>query len=338
LLDEAADRATMISDDWSRWLATNRMLGVPDGELVEIMAEQGVPEAAAWSEIKRLDLDPCFEAGRWIGARLRKLESQLAIQEELRDLVPSSRNVERRRNVSMAEFYLAYYAHNRPVVLLDFADSWHAQSWTAESLQDVLRDEPIEVMIGRDSDDRYELNADAHRSIMPFSEYVQRVQRAARSNDVYVVAGNNLLDTASAAPLWQDFDAGQPPLCEADAAGHAFLWFGPAGTVTPLHHDVMNVLFVQLSGRKRFTLIAPAFTPRVYNEIGVYADVAPEHPDYAAHPLFRGVPTTDLILEPGDTLFLPVAWWHRVESMDTSISLSFTNFTQVNEFRWHHPG
>ena len=313
------------------------MLGAPESQLAEIMANNGVPPAAVWAEIGRLDLDPCFEAGRSIGARLRQLESLLAILEELRDLAPSSRKIERRRRMSLDEFYLTYYADNQPVVLLDFADAWAARHWTTESLQDVIGDEPVEVMLGRASDERYELNADAHRSMMPFSDFVTRVREAGRSNDIYLGATNNLLDSVLAAPLWKDFDAGSPPLDGTNARGHSYLWFGPEATVTPLHHDLMNVLFVQICGRKRFTLIAPAFTSRVYNEVGVYAQVDPDHPDYDTYPAFRGVPTTDVILEPGDTLFLPVGWWHRVESLDMSISLSFTNFIHVNEFSWHHP-
>lgn len=36
-----------------------------------------------------------------------------------------------------------------------------------------------------------------------------------------------------------------------DAAGKIFVWFGPAGTVTPMHHDTMNILMAQVYGRKR---------------------------------------------------------------------------------------
>jgi hypothetical protein len=52
-------------------------------------------------------------------------------------------------------------------------------------------------------------------------------------------------------------------------SGTAFLWFGPGGTYTPLHHDVMNVLFVQIAGRKEFTLISPLASPCVANNVGV---------------------------------------------------------------------
>jgi ribosomal protein L16 Arg81 hydroxylase len=334
---DTVDDQPVLSRDWSRWLATNRMLGASDGQLAQIMIAEGVPSAAAWAESARLNADPCFEAGRLIGSRLRKLESILTIQEQLRDLAPSSRKVERRRNVSADDFLINYYAQNRPLVLLDFAHTWAARKWTTDSLQEVLGEETVEVMSGREADERYELNADLHRSAMPFSEYIKRVCLAGRSNDIYLVANNHLLDAPTAARLWEDFDAGSPPLNGATARGNTFLWFGPAGTVTPLHHDVMNVLFVQLYGRKRFTLIAPAFTPRVYNEVGVHANADPEKPNYHAHPEFRGVPTTEVILTPGDTLFLPVGWWHRVEALDVSISLSFTNFAYINEFRWQHP-
>jgi hypothetical protein len=337
MLDTAPDNAAVLSRDWSLWLAKNRMLGMSDDALVEIVVRGGVPEGLVRAELARLSADPCFEAGRWVADRLHKLESILEIQEALHDLAPSSRRIERRRTVSQPEFLTGYYAENRPLVLLDYADTWAARNWTVSSLREVLGDEPVEVMTGRSQDARYEINSESHRSSLPFREYADRVRSAGHSNDIYLVANNHLLDVPAAAPLWTDFDADQPPLNGSTAPGNVFLWFGPAGTITPLHHDVMNVLFVQLHGRKRFTLVAPAFAPRVYNEVGVYAEVDPEAPDYRAHPAFRGVPTSTVVLEPGETLFLPIGWWHRVESLDVSISLSFTNFVHPNEFRWQNP-
>lgn len=334
----AAREEAVLSTDWRRWLAKNRMLGVDADQLMRVIADHGLPVDVARLEVARLDEDPCFAAGRWAAQRLRKLESLLATQETLRALVPSARRVERRRRVPDSEFFTRYYAENRPLVLLEFIHSWRARYWTPDSLEQVLGDEEVEVMTGRESDERFEINSELHRATMTFRQFVALVRATRRSNDVYLVANNHLLDVPAATPLWDDFDAGQPPLDPERATGRVFIWFGPAGTVTPLHHDVANVLFVQVYGRKRFTLIPPAFTPRVYNETGVYGDVDPENPDYSLHPEYRGVPTLDVVLEPGETLFLPVAWWHRVESLDMSISLSFTNFVYPNEFHWHHPG
>jgi hypothetical protein len=340
-MPDASSRAgPLIPYHWSRWLAANRMLGVSDATLVEIAADAGVSEFAARAEIARLSEDPCFEAGRWIGGRHRKLEALLTIREQLRTLAPSATHIERRRAVSPSVFLLDYYSENRPLVLVDFAETWPARHWTVESLLAVLGDEPVEVMQPREADDHYNHNADLNRSLITFSTYVERAQAVGRPNDGELAAINHALDEEVSAALWNDFDAGKPPLDATTARGKASLWFGPAGTVTPLHHDLMNILFVQLSGRKRFTLISPAFTTRVYNEVGVYAEVDPVNPDYANHPEFRGVPTIEVILEPGEALFLPVGWWHRVEALDTSISLSFINFLYHNEFCWqeadHH--
>jgi hypothetical protein len=338
LLETTLDDTALVTREWQRWLAHNRMLGASEDSLVEIMVDHGMPAPAAWAELSQQEAGPALDVGRMLVRRMRKLESLLAIREQLRTLVPSGGDVTRVPSLPPDEFLAGYYAANRPVVLLDFARGWKAVTWTPESLKLALGDEPIEVMSGRERDERYEVNAERHRSTIGFGDYVDRVQAVGRSNDIYLVANNDLLGKAAAASLWDDFDPGSPPLERETAHGNTFLWFGPAGTVTPLHHDVMNVLFVQLYGRKRFTLIAPGYTPRVYNEIGVYADVDPENPDYVRHPEFRGVPTAELVLKPGDTLFLPVGWWHRVESLDVSISLSFTNFAYANQFHWQHPG
>ena len=46
----------------------------------------------------------------------------------------------------------------------------------------------------------------------------------------------------------------------------------------------------------------------------------------------------EVLLHPGEALFIPVGWWHQVLAVDTSISLAFTNFIRRNRFDWYTPG
>ncbi len=57
-----------------------------------------------------------------------------------------------------------------------------------------------------------------------------------------------------------------------------FFWFGPAGTVTPLHHDVSNILLVQVRGTKHVTLVPALESHLVYNDVAVYSPVNAEFP------------------------------------------------------------
>jgi ribosomal protein L16 Arg81 hydroxylase len=197
----------------------------------------------------------------------------------------------------------------------------------------------VEVMANRDGDPNYELNADQHRREMLFREYVEMVSARDESNDVYLVANNHFFEQPGTRVLIDELMP-LPRFLDPGSLGQRLsLWFGPRGTVTPLHHDTMNVLLAQIRGRKAVTLIPPSATPLVYNEIGVYSRVDVEHPDDDTFPLFAAAPRSTFVLRPGEALFIPVGWWHHVRALDESISVSFQNFIYPNDFEaiWRQP-
>jgi Cupin-like domain len=328
---------TVVSPEWRGWLAENLMLQVPDEALVAVMRENGIDEETAGETIASVRSDPTYVAGSRIAQRLRKLESVLDIQRDLGALDSRNTSVPMRTGVSRAEFLTHYYAANRPVILTDLTDGWPARTlWTPAYLRERCGDASVEVMTDRETDDDYELNSERHRRSMRFAEYVDRIEASGTSNDIYLVANNHFFERPGVSTLWNDFTL-PDYLDPHDVDGTVFFWFGPGGTITPLHHDIANVLFVQVYGRKRITLIPALQTHRVYNDIGVFSHVDPDHPDEDAYPQFAGVTKADVVLEPGESLFIPVGWWHRVEALDVSISLSFTNFAFPNSYDWQHP-
>lgn len=54
--------------------------------------------------------------------------------------------------------------------------------------------------------------------------------------------------------------------------------------------------------------------------------------DAEKFPKFKNVDFKIAILEPGDILYLPQKWWHYVQSLDTSISISNFGYTKYESF------
>jgi hypothetical protein len=323
---------------WRTWVATSLLTGVEGADLVAVLEQNGMSSDQATAEVATVRQDPCFLAGVRIAEQLRKLESVLDVRHDLEALAPDAGQIAHHPVVTREQFFARYYAANRPVLIEGLVDHWPALTrWNPDHLLRTVPDAEIEVMVDRAADPRYEINSNAHKSTMRMADYVTAVLAVGSSNDIYMVANNHFLDHPGVEPLWQDFWVPEIYLDPARARRSSFFWFGPGGTVTPLHHDVLNVLFVQVYGSKRITLISSLETHNVYNETAVYSSVDVLAPDLEAYPRFARAKRYDIIVGPGQTLFIPVGWWHCVEALETSISMSFTNFRFPNAYTWQHP-
>lgn len=327
-----------VTEHWRRWIAENHLLGTNPGTIVEVLERQGLASEMAHAELASVQLDGNLVPAQWMVQRLRKLESMLDAQQRMRSLAPGYGQVPRCSGLGRDEFLERFYAANRPVILTDVAAQWPARDrWTPEYLTDVIGDEWIEVMTGREHDDRYEEHLDAHRTQLRFAEYVAKVEAAGPTNDFYLVANNHFFEGASAARLLTDIELDERYLDPTAGPQQTFFWYGPGGTVTPLHHDTSNVLLTQVCGRKRVTLIPALESHRLYNDVAVYSPIDPEAPDLARFPRYAEATVLTVTLEPGEALLIPVGWWHHVRSLETSISISFTCFCFPNYFEWVFP-
>lgn len=108
-----------------------------------------------------------------------------------------------------------------------------------------------------------------------------------------------------------------------DAAIVPRIWIGNRITVQT-HYDFYSNIACVVAGRRRFTLFPPEQLPNLYpgpmdvTLAGVPVSmVRLEDPDYVRYPRFRlALEHAQVVeLEPGDALFIPYAWWHRVESL-----------------------
>jgi len=327
----------MLDNSWKRWVAENKLLGIPDQELVDTMKRNGFSEQTARAELMALEGHPYYLAANHYTQLLHKRQSLAMIERQLHRLDPKYCIIERKSNVSRAEFLEHYYSKSRPVILTDLMHNWAAMTrWTPEYLKETCGETIVSISTERDKNPNYETDDSAHRKNIKFSEYIDMVTTGGETNDYYLTARGDFFQNPGVRPMISDMEM-FPEYLLPDTNVGVNLWYGPKGTFTPLHHDVMNILLAQVKGRKTVRLIPASEMDLVYNDDGVYSPILSREPDYAKFPKFREASIMEFELAPGEVLFIPVGWWHDVKALEMSINISCTNFVFPNHFTFVSP-
>lgn len=244
------------------------------------------------------------------------------------------------REISWPEHRAAFEAVVRerlPVVFRGAAAAWPCtQRWTAEYLRARLADKQVVAtraptrQFRADPERGHYAPTDMQK--MSFGEFLDRTctDRAATEHASYYLHRQNLEQQLPELRA----DVVVPEYLQGASLLLTSLWMGPAGSVTPIHHDFTDNLFVQVRGRKRVILYEPDPEAAFYrlpfraaqgrsswhlSRVGS-ADSA----DLDAHPLFSQARAFEAVMEPGDILLIPNFYWHEVHSLDSpSISLSY---------------
>lgn len=111
---------------------------------------------------------------------------------------------------------------------------------------------------------------------------------------------------------------------------HFWLFVSPPGALTPLHRDNNGIMafLAQLRGKKRVILYSPDDARHVYNEkVGYLDPVAPNAQDF---PTWDSAVQWKGEIETGQVLFFGTNWSHHVETVETSVSVSFDFVNDTN--------
>jgi hypothetical protein len=304
----------------------------------DTMVAAGHDALLAAQAIAEADADPFMLAARRHQQLHRKLESVVANLQLMWEMDSRYPTVERIAEPALDEFMSRYVIGCRPVVLTGVANDWPALvRWSPQDLKSRFGQIEVEVQAERENNPRYEQEKLAHRRSLRLADFVDQVLAGGPTNDYYLTANNEILRQPGFAPLLADIGP-LPRLCDRDTlAARSSFWFGPGGTVTPLHHDTIMLFHTQIFGRKRWRFISPLQTPRLYNHHNLFSAVDLDAPDFVRHPDFDGVTVLDVIAGPGDTVFLPLGWWHQVTSLDVSLSFSYSNVALPNAYEYQNP-
>lgn len=321
-----------VDDEWRRWIAENLMLGGSEESIVNEMVSNGVAPDDARREVSAALTHPYVQGSTRLQERLKKRDWILGVYRKLSTMRTEADDIERRHRLDGNEFFERYYNANRPVIVTGMLTEWPALSrWNCEHLRTRYGEREVEVQFGRERDPNFEANKGRLTKKMRFGDYVDLIEQSSPTNDFYMTANNHSLNRRALAELWDDLKP-LPPYLYPRSPADGFLWFGPAGTITPFHHDLTNNLLAQVVGRKRILLVPLHDTPFMYNHLHCFSRVDGKRPNVEVTPAFANAQLMECTLEPGELLFLPIGWWHFVEAIDVSITVAFTNFAACNDF------
>ena len=315
-----SDGSGVLTAAWATWVAAHALRGVAVDTLVGALVAAGLAADEAQGAVRVIVASPVFAAARILADHD---DAQQRTARLLRSVGPTEvATVER---LDEAELYERFWSPHRPVILRGAASGWASSGWTFPNLRSRFGFAPMDVLVREGS----WWTRDRVSRRMPFGELVDAALGPA-SDALYADGRSNVLDQAGLAPLRQEL--GLLPGLVGD--GRPSAWVGPAGTVTPTHYDQSTAWQVVLVGRKRLWLASPLESTLIDSSYGLFNPVDPRQPPSGDQ---AGVRWHALELGPGDAALVPAGWWHLVQAVEPSFSVSFSGFRWPNAHPWYRP-
>lgn len=317
---------TPLAREWVAWITENVLRGAPRPDLIAGLVAGGLDEARAAAEVDAVVGSPILLGARHLLERSAAIEQAARLRREL-DREP----IRELGSLDDETLFRDHWTVNRPVVLRGAAKDWPAASWTPRRLADRFGDVEVDVLAGRSADPRWwrDPRPTMTRRIR-FAE-LMALTEGPPGDDVYADGRTDLLSRPGLEVLKGEL--GLLPGLVGD--GFPKAWIGPAGTLTPTHHDQSTGWLVQLHGQKRVRMASPLEPALASHTDGLYNLVDPRQPQAGE---LAEVRWHTIELGPGDALLINVGWWHHVEALTPSISVSMGGFRWPNVFSWYCPG
>ena len=231
--------------------------------------------------------------------------------------------------MGLEDFILNHRDRQTPCLISGLMDNWPAvsgeadQRWGFHWLVDNFGFRSVPVELG----ERY-TDTTWTQTIMTIKEFVDKyIMDRGKGATTGYLAQHPLLDQIP--ELKEGIEI--PDLCYTgdEATSHPVdlnAWFGPAGTVSPLHTDPRHNLLCQVVGTKYVRLYPESQTAAMYPHEGEMLSntsrVDLEAVDETAFPDFGSAVGFECVLEEGQILYIPPKCWHFVKSLSESMSVS----------------
>jgi len=328
-----ADQAS-VSDDWLQWAAYRLANGDDRQVVADQLSRGGLSSEKTQALIDGLVRNPLFRVTIRVAKEKKKLSDLNDLLLDLDRSAESRSRVPIEVDIEPSAFFEEYYSRNRPVILKGIAEKWPAfGKWTLSFLRAKFGSSIVKYQC-RDVSVNHLQAFYENGQTGTLSSYLDLIESETSENrKYYLMSQDKLLRRVAFRCLLKDIDCSASGIfSESTKNDNIHLWLGPKGSITPLHRDQNNIYLAQLLGRKRVRLLSSLALDRVYNEQGHHSLINLDALDLEKFGRARDLRFLEAVIEPGDLLFIPVAWWHHVTSLDISLSVSGTNFIYDNDY------
>ncbi len=228
-------------------------------------------------------------------------------------------------NIEPDTFQKEFYTQQKPVVIKYLSRQWPAYSkWNWNYFKELVGEKKVGLYNNIKSDAYTPINtADDYKT---FGEYIDMISMGPAGWRIFLF---NIFDHAP--QLINDFTWPQH-LMKGFVKKYPMLFVGGASSITHMHFDIdlSNILHTQFIGRKRVLLFPHEEQHKLYRkpyEVLSLADFSNYYknngiPDYEKFPALKLAKGYEVILEHGDTLFMPAGCWHHMEYLDSGFAMS----------------
>ena len=237
----------------------------------------------------------------------------------LREAVATAPEIPRRKNLDVEEFDHEFRKKAKPVVIEGLMEDWPAiGKWDFEYLSSKCSDSKV-VLDSYDSKRAREAT---------FGEFVKLLKSQEPGSapiylqEWYYQASCPFLSGDLVELPIAQYDFRRNLYGEKISTNHQ-LWIGQKGAKTRLHQDsyLIDVMHAQISGSKQWCVMSPNAS-LTRDAAGVLS--------------FEGLidnPEVQILtctLQPGDVVYLPALWWHRIVLLSDSIGLGRKCLDETN--------
>ena len=225
-------------------------------------------------------------------------------------------------SISPEDFKEKYYKAMKPLVIKGLAKKWPAyRKWNWDYFIETVGDKEVGVYNNIKSDSYTPINtADDY---MKFGDYLRRVKQGPLDLRIF------LFNIFQHAPQVVNDFTWPDELMKGFVKKYPMLFVGGEGSVTHMHFDIdmSHILHTQFAGKKRVLLFPHEEQHKLYRKpwevlsLANYQDYNHSF-DYESFPAVKKAQGYEVILEHGDTLFMPAGFWHHMEYIESGFAMS----------------